>query len=142
MFKIRIPQASDYNEINHLFHSKENMHLADNDSIIEEDFYKESLSETTSKWFIIEKSGEVLAFIFFTIDTDSKGIKVKKFTINNTYRKKGLNEHLYKKLEQVASQNDLVYMQVEISPDYLDVIDFFTRKGWIKENNCYVKYIK
>ncbi|WP_404451117.1 GNAT family N-acetyltransferase [Virgibacillus necropolis] len=142
MYKIREAQESDYKVINQLTSSQRNMHLNEKDSIIEQDLYNESLLKVDTRWFVVEKSGEVLALIFFTIDVESRGIDVKKFTIDSEYRKKGLNEHLYKKMEQVANRKSMTFMQVDISQEQREVIDFFEQKGWKTENNYYVKYIK
>lgn len=142
MYKIREAQAADYSAITQLYKSKENMHLKEKDSIIEEHFYNESLAESSTKWFVVEKSGEILAFTFFTIDMENKGIEMKKCTIHSEYKKKGLNEHLYKKMEHIANLSGMTYMQADISLDNVDVIDFFERKGWKKENNIHVKYMK
>lgn len=132
MYKIRAAQADDYSAISQLNLIKENMQLDVNDSIIEEDFYYESLQEPDSKWFLVEKSGEIKAFTFFTVDRVNKVIEINKFTVSHNDRKKGLNEHLYKKIEQLASVNEITSIKVEISEDHMDVIDFFERKSLTK----------
>lgn len=142
MYKIREAKAADYPAINRLNNARENMQLIENNSILEEGFYHESLQDVDSNWFLVEKSGEVKAFIFFTIDRTAKVMEIKKFTINHNDRKKGINDHLYKILEEVAGQSEVESIRVEISDSYLDVIDFFERNSWIKENQGYVKYRK
>lgn len=142
MYKIRAAEATDYPVINRLNRTDENMQLKANDSIIEEDFYYKSLQHLDSNWFLVEKSGEVKAFIFLTMDRTNKVIEVKKFIIDHNDRKKGLIDHLYKKLEQVATWNEMTSLKIGISENHLDVIDFFERNGWIKENRWYVLYIK
>lgn len=142
MYKIRAVEETDYPAINQLNNSDENMQLQANDSIIGQDFYKQSLADFNSKWYLVEKSGEIKAFIFFTIDGANGAIEVKKFTINYSDRKKGLHDHLYRKLEQIAVQRKATSLAVEISDRSLDVIDFFERNGWMKENQWYVKYMK
>lgn len=142
MYKIREAQLNDYAKVIELTKSQENMHLNNNDSMIEQDFYKESLIGTDTRWYVVEKSDEVLAYAFFTINQMNQEINLKKFIIGSEYTKKGLNEHLYRKMEQVALKKGVAYMKAEISEDQLDVMDFFERKGWNKEVDFYVKYMK
>lgn len=141
MYKIREAQTDDYQAISKLNDTNENMHLHENNATIEEDCYYESLQDVDSKGFLVENSGEIKAFTFFTIDRFNHVIEVKKFTINHSDRKKGLGDHLHKKLEQVAGQSEVTRMQVIISESHIDIIDFFDRNGWVKENRWYVKYI-
>lgn len=140
MYKIRQAKATDYAAINKLNDVKVNMRLHEHDGTIEEDFYHDSLQNADSKWFLVEKSGEIKGFIFFT--RHNEVLEIKKFTIHHNDRKKGLNEHLYQKLDQFATRNGVLLMKVFVSESHLDVIDFFERKGWEKENQGYVKYMK
>ncbi|ASK61406.1 hypothetical protein CFK37_04065 [Virgibacillus phasianinus] len=142
MYKIREALKSDYQVIKQLDGSEKNMHLNVNDSILEENIYKKSLCNSNSRWFLVEKSLEVKAFLFFLVDREKKVVEIKKFTINDSDKKKGLNEHLYRKVEQFAILQGMKSMRAEISADHLDVIDFFERKGWNYKNNRYEKYLK
>ncbi|WP_430788777.1 N-acetyltransferase family protein [Virgibacillus flavescens] len=142
MYKIRVAQPNDYEIVRQLNHSHESMKLKENEELIEESYYKESLSEDKTRWYVVEKTGKVLAFIFFVFDVGHGKIDLKKLTIDGDYKKKGLNEHLYKKLEQAAERNNVNYIQAEISEEQHETIFFMEQKGWKKEGNFYVRHIQ
>ncbi|MFZ3580299.1 GNAT family N-acetyltransferase [Virgibacillus sp. DJP39] len=143
MYKIRQAQENDYETIFQLNNSLKNMRLLEVDSIIEREYYDQSLLREQDKWFVVENTGELIAFIYFTYDLNK--LSIKNFIVHSDYKKKGIDEHLYKKMEQIAFNCKLMTMQVEISPEYTDVIDFFERKEWVKETGkkrLYLKYIR
>lgn len=134
-------RPNDYEIVRQLNNSIESMRLKQNDDCIEESYYKESLSKDKTRWYVVEKSGNVLAFIFFVFDVEHGRIDLKELTIDGDYKKKGLNEHLYKKMEQAADRNNANYMQAEVSQEQHETMVFFEQKGWTREGNFYVRNI-
>lgn len=142
MYRIREAKTTDYSAVHQLNHSENVLLLRENDCEIEAGNFEASLNDENARWYVVEKSGELLAFIFFLLEIENGGVQIKQFTVDADYGKKGLNEHLYKKLEQVAARRQADYMQADISQTQQEVIAFFDQKGWEKEGNCYIRYLK
>ncbi len=129
MYKIREVSSKDYNRINAIHQEPAHMHLQ-NAAPIDEQQFKSILSKDDIKMYVVEKSGSVAAFILFQINQFQQTIFIEKLSVEHTYRKKGLDEHLYHKVKQLADRTGMKHMLTNINVDDPDVYDFFERKGW------------
>ncbi|SDR04807.1 GNAT family N-acetyltransferase [Virgibacillus salinus] len=143
MYKLREVKYEDYEAINLLTNNKENTHLHDDVSYMEQAFFDRMLVDESIRWYAVEKDAHIRAFVLFQLDVSTKEIHIDRFTIDAAYKNKGLNEHLYSKVERLAERKSFTKMRTEISTTELDVYDFFESKGWIKaENGSYVLTMK
>ncbi|MBP1948503.1 GNAT family N-acetyltransferase [Virgibacillus litoralis] len=144
MYKLREVKYEDYESIKLLTYNKEeNIHLHENISYMDKVFFDRMLVDETVRWYAVEKDAQIRAFVLFHLDVSTKEIHIDRFTIDGTYKNKGLDEHLYSKVERLAEKKSFTKIKTEISTTELDVYDFFESKGWIKaENGSYVLTMK
>lgn len=139
MYKLREVKNDDYESITLLTNNKENIHLHKNVSYMDKDFFGRMLLNEFTRWYAVEKDGEIRAFVLFQLDVPNKIIHIDRFTIDAAYKNKGLDEHLYSKVERLAERKSFSKMKTEISTSEVDVYDFFESKGWVNaEDGSYV----
>ncbi|MFB4168052.1 GNAT family N-acetyltransferase [Virgibacillus sp. JSM 102003] len=135
MYKLREVKYEDYEAIKLLTNNKENIHLHENVSYMDKDFFDRMLLNESIRWYAVEKDAQLHAFILFELDVPNKIIHINRFTIDAEYKDKGLDEHLYSKVERLAERKSFIKMQTEISTSEVDVYDFFESKGWVNASN-------
>lgn len=141
MYKIREVKMEDFSELSELHDTRENIHLAANQENMAMDYFSNYLRRNDIRWYTVEKSGEMAAFILFQIDQAATEFHIAKLSIKANYAKKGLDEHLYQKMERLAKQKDVARITANISTENAAIHDFFARNGWVQENQMYVKYL-
>lgn len=134
MYKIREVKETDYDAINMLGH-EDNVHLQKFRSPIDDTVFQKILTDKSNRVYIVEKHSQMLAFIAFQLDYETSTVHINKLTIDSAYVKKGLDEHLYSKVERLAERGGFAQMKAEITTSSRTVQDFFERNGWIKINN-------
>ncbi|MGP4107556.1 GNAT family N-acetyltransferase [Virgibacillus sp. L01] len=143
MYKLREVKYEDYEAIRLLTNNKENIHLHENISYMDKDFFDRMLLNESIRWYAVEKDAEIRAFVLFQLDVPNSIIHIDRFTIEAAYKNKGLDEHLYSKVERLAERKSFSKMQTEISTTEVDVYDFFESKGWVNAvNGSYVLIMK
>ncbi len=143
MYKLREVKYEDYEAIKLLTNNKENIHLHENIPYMDKDFFDRMLLNESIRWYAVEKDGHIRAFVLFQLDVPSKIIHINRFTIDAAYKNKGLDEHLYSKVERLAERKSFSKMQTEISTSEVDVYDFFENKGWVNAvDGSYVLIMK
>lgn len=143
MYKLREVNKRDYEAISLLNNNSENLHLNETESTIDKDFFDQMLLHESIRWYAVENSGQLLAFVLFRLETATKTIYIEKLTVDLAFKKKGLDEHLYSKVERLAERSGFITMKTEISTANLEVYDFFERKGWMQaDNSVYVLKVK
>ena len=128
MYKIREAGREDFPKIAAIHNTPDHLHLQI-ENPIDKQYFDMVISANDIKMYVVEKSGIVAAFILFRFDNDQV-ISIEKFSIDKSYRKKGLDEHLYHKVERLALRKGMKRMVIRKKIDNPDVYDFFERKGW------------
>ncbi|WP_077324320.1 GNAT family N-acetyltransferase [Virgibacillus siamensis] len=141
MYKIREIKQSDQNAINELVQNENNMHIHQVETPISEEDFTKILNGNTERLYVIEKDAAIRAFIQFQLDDDARKIEIKKLTVENSYIKKGLDEHLYSKVERLANRKGYENMHTELTTSNAVVCTFFDEKGWqrIQDSNEFYK---
>lgn len=135
MFKIREMNRSDIIAINVLAEEKKNVHLHQEEQPISDTTFENILAGNTERLYVIEKSGVIRAFILFQLNDELKQIRIKMLTIEASYNKKGLDEHLYSKVERLAEKKRYEQMLAEITTENETIQTFFDENGWQRMNN-------
>ncbi|GGB44409.1 hypothetical protein GCM10011409_22470 [Lentibacillus populi] len=142
MYKIREARLGDFAELAKLNDTCENIHLAAEPGKLEKEFFVDCLKQDNVRLLVVEKSGVIVAFILFRMDQTAGEFHIDKLSIKSGYAGKGLDEHLYQKLERLAVKKDAVQITATISTTNLAVHDFFKRNGWKQKNQVYIKYLE
>lgn len=129
MYKIREARSEDFPRIAAIHDDPGHIHLK-MEASIEEQYFKSAVAADDIKMYVVEKSGLIAAFISFYIYHQKQTIFIDRLSIDNAYRKKGLDEHLYHKVERLAERIGMKRMLTDIKVDDPDVYEFFERKGW------------
>lgn len=140
MYKIREAKVDDYSMIATINDDPNNIHLA-NEPPIEKKCFEEVITAIDRGIYIVEKSGVMAAFVMFTLNEKEQSIYIEKLSIDKSFQKKGLDEHLYHKVERLADARKMEQMVISLKGDNPDVHDFFERKGWKRaeqENKYYL----
>lgn len=129
MYKIREARTEDFSMIAVIHDDPAHIHLQ-KEAPIDEQTFKSIIDTAHMKMYVVEKSGVIAAFLLFQIDQQEQTLSIDNFSIDHAYRKKGLDEHLYLKVERLAIRTGLKRLVANINVDDPDVYDFFERKGW------------
>lgn len=129
MYKIREAKVEDFSMVAALSDDMDNSHIG-MDPPMEKDYFNAVITANHIRMYVVEKSGLIAAFVIFSLNEGERSIFIDKFSIEKAYKKKGLDEHLYHKVEQLAEQKEFKLMAAGIQADDPDVYDFFERKGW------------
>lgn len=129
MYKIREARMGDFSMVAAINDDTDNSHIC-MDPPIEKEYFNAVVTANNIKSYVVEKSGLIAAFVIFSLDEGERSICIDKFSIEKAYKKKGLDEHLYLKVEQLAKHRKFKLMVASIQTDDPDVHDFFERKGW------------
>ncbi|WP_174615673.1 GNAT family N-acetyltransferase [Virgibacillus ihumii] len=135
MYKIREMKKTDINAINTLAEGEGNVHLHKKEQPVSEVTIENILAGNLERLYVIEESGAVRAFILFELDKESKQVHINKLTVEASYVKKGLDEHLYSKVERLADRGGYEQIMAEITTTSPVVHTFFEEKGWYRLND-------
>ncbi|GAA0604570.1 hypothetical protein GCM10009001_22220 [Virgibacillus siamensis] len=134
MYKIRELKRTDIPAINALAENEGNIHLHQKEQPISDNTFDNIFAGNAERLYVIEESSAVRAFILFELNKESKQIYIHKLTVGTSYVKKGLDEHLYSKVERLAERNGYEQMLAEITTSSSIVHTFFEEKGWYRLN--------
>lgn len=129
MYKIRIASIDDSSMLADIHNDPSNIHIL-LDSTIDKDYFEEVVKENDREIYVVEKSGVIVAFILIHLNKKEQTIFIDRFSIDKYYKKKGLDEHLYQKVERLAKQKSVKQIVTSINVIDSYVYDFFERKGW------------
>ncbi|WP_106494979.1 GNAT family N-acetyltransferase [Lentibacillus sp. Marseille-P4043] len=138
MYKLREARMEDFPMISELSDNNENIHLAADEGEMGKDLFETILVQDDTRFYLVEKSGVIAAFLVFRIDLTANEFQIQKLSIVSSYENKGLDEHLYQKMEKLAKQKDVERLITTITTKNPNVHQFFSRKGWVKQNGVYV----
>lgn len=139
MYKIREARSEDFSTIAAIHDDPDHIHLQ-MEAPMDEHAFHSIVCADDIKMYVVEKSGMIAAFISFRIQQQEQILFIQQFSIDHTYRKKGLDEHLYQKVERFAERAGMRHMVTYIRVDDHDVHDFFERKGWKRKVQEESKY--
>ncbi|PAV30600.1 hypothetical protein CIL05_05725 [Virgibacillus profundi] len=140
MFKIREATMEDYIKLQEITNDKSNIHIK-MESTLEKKELEEFIRSKNNRVYIVEDSGDPVAFIQFQLNEDNI-ISIERFSIEKNYKKKGIDEHLYSKLDRFANGQGITQMVVYIDAEDHTVYDFFERKGWKQGQQENIYYLK
>ncbi|WP_099156533.1 GNAT family N-acetyltransferase [Virgibacillus ndiopensis] len=142
MFKLREARYEDFSEISRINNTNENVHLSVKQDQIDKAFFTKIIEEDHRRIYLVEKTGRIIAFLLFRIDSISSIIYIDELSIDASYEKKGLDEHLYQKVERIAEKKGIKQLMARITTENADVHNFFARKGWVQDSNKYLLNMK
>ncbi|MGY0693623.1 N-acetyltransferase family protein [Virgibacillus sp. FSP13] len=138
MYKLREARMEDFPMISQLNDNKENIHLAAEEGEMEKELFETILTQDDTRIYVVEKSGIIAAFMVFRMDLTANEFHIQKLSIASSYENKGLDEHLYHKMERLANRKDVERLITTITTENPNVHQFFSRNGWVKQNDVYV----
>jgi L-amino acid N-acyltransferase YncA len=130
MYRIREGTGTDFSEVAVVYHDPAHSHLsAAPGKLLLSDYEKYTVSEQR-KVYLVEKSGEMAGFILFYENREEGAVFISAFSIHENYVKKGIDEHLYHKMNRFAARRNMKQLQAEITTEDPIVRTFFREKGW------------
>ncbi|WP_188456083.1 GNAT family N-acetyltransferase [Virgibacillus oceani] len=138
MYKLREAGYEDFSEVSRINNTKKNSHLTDTYFQLDKTSFTAIMEAENRKLYLVEKNGSIAAFLLFRIDHGSRTIFIEELSIDADFEKKGLDEHLYQKVERFAGKKGISQLFAAITTKNTGVHQFFEQKGWKREKEVYV----